>query len=130
MKTIDRFSDDVKVHAWPPGQIRIVFYVDNPSTKEVLVEKSQIFLELGTDPLKSLTIAELARDHMAESVAVLKACEDEKRGLTAAEIEINKDRALRRKYVEEILLCAADLMQRFIRSKLRDWAQKKAAEGT
>ena len=82
-------------------------------------------LEIGIDPLKGLTIAELARDHRAEDVAMLKSCADENRNMTEAEGEASKDRHLRRSMVDELLLAAGDIIQRFIRLKLRDWARKQ-----
>lgn len=115
-------------------KLKLVFFVvesdeagNFAETSPVAVEKSQLLLEIGTDQASSLTIEGLARDHIAEEVAFL-ADAKAKGILTDAAREQCKIIYAQNGVVDELLACAVDLVQRFVRLKLREWARRKLKE--
>lgn len=107
-------------------KLKIVFHVEDADTKEIIVEKSQTVIDVS-DQSGGFSIANLARDHRAETVKSLESAKDsgilsesEKTKLAAIQYEESQ--------VEEFLIAAGDIIQRYIRLKLRDWARRLLAK--
>ncbi len=103
------------------AKLKVVFHVEDED-KKLVVEKSQMFLEIGDDPASSLTVAELARDHLAENVAILKDAKDRGDMSSDERLRIGEN-SRRQSVINEFMTCAGDLVQRHVRLKLRDWAK-------
>jgi hypothetical protein len=103
------------------AKLKGVFHVEDED-KNVVVEKSQMFLEIGDDPHSSLTIPELARDHLAENVAILKVANDTGDMSTEERLRMGEN-SRRQGVIGEFMTAAGDLIQRYVRLKLRDWAK-------
>lgn len=141
--------------------LKIVFYVEDTATKEIIGEKKQMLLDVvGTDeelqarfdedraaekesrdkrregqsvpvqrrskyPL-TLSLTDLARDHLAEMTAALapphEGLSDEEKAAKAAKAKEASDA---KKWGDEVFMAAGDMIGRFIRIELRGWAQKQ-----
>ena len=120
-----------------PKTFKIVFFVEDSETKELVIEKQQLVIPSATfadRDLESLkrefaqawTVENLARDHMEEWGRFAKAITTEQMSDSEKETlqKIDRDR----QYVDEVLEAAGDLIRRSIRDKLRVWARTQAQQ--
>ena len=105
--------------------LKIVFWVEDVATKEILVEKQQSIIALGDNQASSVTIQGLARDHAAETMAALERLKDKTGPMSDAEKAELQEISQGQNCLDEFFMAAGDLIGRFIRLKLRDWARKK-----
>ena len=99
------------------NRLKLVFHVEDADTKEILVETSQMIIgEKGPTP--AFATENLARDHKAEIVALVAAGKRDEAGAA------HKDD----KAIEDLLSASGDLVWRFIRIRLREWAQRERAK--
>ena len=104
-------------------ELKFVFHVEDPATKALVVEKSQVMLRLGTDAAAALTVASLARDHHGDRIAALECVQCDTKRLSDEQREALKTASLEEKAIDEILMAMADIVRRVLRVKLREWAR-------
>ena len=119
-------------------RLKIVFYVEeaadgsnfDPATNKVVVEKQQINFDVADDgddgDAANLRLSDLARDHNHERIAAIEAA---KAG-GATEITDELKAKLREidaslNFISPWLIANGEAIGRFIRIKLREWAQKQ-----
>lgn len=89
-------------------KLRIVFYVDDPGTKEMVVEKSQAIFELSEE------------DMAVDPIGVGPDPEP-----TAASLKEFQERVKANNRIMEIVEASMGTMMRFAKLKVQEWAKKQ-----